>query len=381
MSQDKCKLYEMVGLSVVHQNQDIDQHRLEKYVFDPTKKIDIEQLNVTERMRGILLNWCRNILGIYFKKDKMILDSSFLSVKILFDYITFTLLKGQLNRAYIQLIGCACLFIAIKTTYHIIGMGKEAESQSFQLELLKKLAYFTDDSYTSRQIFDLVECIIRENRDFLSEVKDTQINYINLERVKIKFSDSDDSDEYKSPTDPKWETFLREINHKFMTVVKDASFIRLLRLRSFGIMSRMSDSELISHPNLNEMFEVMIECANEIIEQVVFNTFNHRLTKNSSDRLVFAFTCLLIAIKQQGAFDWVYDQSGLTKHFASLLSYNVKKINSLEIMLLTLTDWKGCPNIETRMELKYHKDALLQLDKKIFEFGKRKMKSMRNKGK
>lgn len=378
MSIKNRSIYEIVGLLG---DGTIDQHYQNGGIFDPTQKIDTEQLTGTEKMRAILLNWCRDVLSVYFKDNKLVIDSAFLSVKLLFDYITFTLLNGRLNRSYIQLIGCVCLFFAIKLSYYFIGKKKEVESDSFQLQLLKKFSHYTDNSYTFYQIFELINCMMENNdfKSFLFDVNETQLNYIKLEQVKINYSSSDDldnSEEYKSPMDKKWETFVREINHAFITVMRKPTFIRLLRLKSLGMLGRMSDNDLISHPILNEMFEVMIECANEIMEQVVFNVFNHRFTKNLKRRMIFAFTCLLIAIQQQGSFDWVYDTSEISNYFALLLSYDAKKINNLEINLLTLTNWKGCLNIENRIELKNHKDALLQMDK-IFEFGKTKNKNTR----
>ena len=351
----------------------IDDHYPDTLVFNPKYEINVDLLkNPTEKMRGILLNWCKKVLLeiLEILENNEILEATLLTVKVLIDYIVFTLLKGRVNRHQLQLIGCSSMLLAM------IRLHRANTEQ-----LSKHLADFADNAYTSGQIYKVARHILDRHKEFVTGLKNVYDNYIKFGNVKMTYANPMNSKQYTTPSRPKWESDRDEINNLFLQVIKNATFIRLFRLRSFGIdKNRVSDYELVSHPSINDFFEIVIECANEIMEKVVFDSFDRYLTKNSKKRAIFALACLLIAFKQQGAFDWIYDEPGIARFFGSIVNCYVRELTDLEVPILIFTNWKGCPNVEEWVEKKQYVKTLLQLDdKKLFEFGKKKKKSISSK--
>ena len=174
------------------------------------------------------------------------------------------------------------------------------------------------------------------------------------------------------------------MDDEFMKAIRHPNFLSALRLPSFDINSRndlkrMTHDELIEKINKDDIFSIMIECANEIMEQIVFNSFNHHLTKDPIKK-EFAFACLLVAIQQQAAFDWMYEKDPrIPKHIASLIDTTPERLFKIEEFIIRLTGWKGCPNIETLVESKHHRESLLRIDDQIFQFGGKKMSAKKTK--
>ena len=396
----------MVGLDKKNPESLINKHKPDQnLIFDPQNPVDIDHLKGTEKMRGILLNWCRSVLDNIFSK-KVIIDSSFLIVKILFDYITFSLLNGYLNRQYIQLIGCVCLFISIKETYYILGMKAQIENLDFEVKLIKRLSYLTEDSYSPEEILQATNYVIGEitridniksevkydeddeededeqEESFLVSLQKTLKKYISTRNIQDVYTRNPEI--YDNRNDKKWLSFIEEMDDEFMKAIRHPNFLSALRLPSFDINSRndlkrMTHDELIEKINKDDIFSIMIECANEIMEQIVFNSFNHHLTKDPIKK-EFAFACLLVAIQQQAAFDWMYEKDPrIPKHIASLIDTTPERLFKIEEFIIRLTGWKGCPNIETLVESKHHRESLLRIDDQIFQFGGKKMSAKKTK--
>ena len=114
----------------------------------------------TSKMQEILFNWCGNVIRKFYKKET---DEIFYILKKIFDYIIVMLLDKKINRKYLQLIGCLCIFMSCK-----IYRDEDNEDNDKEENMIKEIVEYTDNSYTYEALYEIIEHFLKYNKDFIN---------------------------------------------------------------------------------------------------------------------------------------------------------------------------------------------------------------------
>ena len=82
----------------------------------------------------------------------------------------------------------------------------------------------------------------------------------------------------------------------------------------------------------------MIKSTIEIVGKITFSVSKHHISKKSTrKRMIFGFTCLIVAFNQKGSFDWTNDKTKIQHYFSTKIVED--DINHLEIIILKLLEY------------------------------------------
>jgi hypothetical protein len=310
----------------------IDKHGRDTVRFDPQQRNNINIVVGTEKMRAILLNWCRDVFAIFLQRVTIRIEMAMVILKKLLDCVIYDILDGQTNRKYLQLIGTACIFetIVIIDLYHF-GLSPQSVERK-QHRLSGQLVDYTDNAYQSFQVTELIYALMANPR-FYKESR-AMGEYV--------FT-------YQDANDIKWEAALEVVRIMMYDAINRYEFVSILRVDSMGVQ-RDGKTDLLQHPEIRQFINVVIECACEIVENMVFQLFHKRLREHK----LIALTCLMIAVKQQGAYDALYSSTSLPRYFESVSGINYQTFIEMESVVLKATGWEGCPDLAKRLDFKQY---------------------------
>lgn len=174
------------GLMAPNMNQ-IDLHMADKYiVHEPVRENGkIRKLpedasivkNNAERYRAILLNWCKEVIFILFKRnDPAINDDIYRMCKsILYDIIIWC--NGYTVKDHLQLIGATAIAISMMTDI-TLRYPNEHRQHYMNQELVRKIVEKTDNAYSISQLDIAIDAVKAHDPARLKAVIDNVVTRV-----------------------------------------------------------------------------------------------------------------------------------------------------------------------------------------------------------